>query len=85
MTTISNSEFMAHPERYFDMAVNQDVRIQKGHQMFYIVYAPPAREQNTREEQPLLAPDDDLRNAITGEELLTGIYSDLETFFADKR
>jgi hypothetical protein len=76
MMTISNSEFMAHPERYFDMAVNEDVRIQKGHQMFYIVYAPPIREQ------PLLSPDDDLRRAITMDELLVGVKEDLREIFA---
>ena len=29
-------------------------------------------------------PDDDLRRAITGDELLAGIYKDLEIFFATK-
>jgi hypothetical protein len=79
MRTITSSEFLAHPEMYLDMAVEQNVRIQKGREMFHIVYAPPV------DEQPLLQPDDDFRNAITMEELLEGIHSDLETFFADKR
>ena len=33
-------------------------------------------------EKKYLEPDDDLRRAITGDELLTGIYEDLEKFFA---
>lgn len=79
MKTISNSEFLAHPEKYLDMAVEQNIRIQKGREMFYLTCEPSVGEQ------PILEPDDDLRGAITGEELLAGIYSDLETFFADKR
>ena len=36
-------------------------------------------------EQPILEPDDDLRNAITGDELRKRIHKDLETFFANKK
>ncbi len=79
MTTISSNDFASRPDMYLDMAENHDVCIKKGQKMFHIVYVPAAGEQ------PVLEPDDDLRNAITGEELLAGIYSDLETFFADKR
>jgi len=38
-----------------------------------------------RREQIFLAPDDDLRNAISGDELRRRIHKDLETFFADKK
>jgi len=36
-------------------------------------------------EQIALQPDDDLRNAITMDELKAGIFEDLETFFASKK
>jgi hypothetical protein len=86
MRTISNSEFAAHPEMYLDMAREQDVRVKKGRDTFRLVYeTPDRRSAKHSDEQPLLAPDDDLRSAITGEELLAGIYSDLETFFAGHR
>ena len=38
-----------------------------------------------RREQIFLEPDDDLRNAISGDELRKKIHKDLETFFADKK
>ena len=34
MKTISNREFLAHPEMYFDMAREQEVRIRRGKQVF---------------------------------------------------
>jgi hypothetical protein len=36
-------------------------------------------------EQIALQPDDDLRSAITMDELKAGIFEDLETFFASKK
>ena len=79
MEVVSSREFATHQDKYFDMAVNHDICIKKGQNMFRIIYEPLV------EEQVVLQPDDDLRRAITGDELLAGIYSDLETFFADKQ
>ena len=62
MTTISSKEFAAHQDRYFDMAINDDVRIRRKRNVFRLVYEPLA------EEQAVLEPDDDLRRAITMDE-----------------
>jgi hypothetical protein len=58
MRTISNREFSARPDIYFDMAREQAVRVRKGREIFHIVHVP------STDEQPLLAPDDDFRRAI---------------------
>ncbi len=63
MITVSNSEFFANPEMYFDYAREKDeVRVEKGHEVYHIVYETPTLKQ------PVLEPDDDLRRAISGEE-----------------
>jgi len=79
MTTISSKEFATHQDRYFDMAISDDVRIKRRRNMYRLVYEPIV------EEQIVLESDDDLRRAITGDELLAGIYEDLETFDNDLR
>jgi hypothetical protein len=78
MRTISNSEFAAHPEMYLDMARNSEVRVRKGDEMFRIVF------EASTPPQAVLQPDDDLRNAVTGEELLKGIHEDISRKFASR-
>jgi hypothetical protein len=79
MRTISHSEFLAHPEMYFDMAVEQGVRIRKGRETFSIVHTP------STEKQPVLQPDEDLRRALTAEELLEGIHDDIRRKYAARQ
>ncbi len=75
MRTISNREFAAHPEMYLDMAQDNDVRIRKGRKMFRLVYETPV-------EQQILAPDDDLRNAVTIDELRSSAHEHIRNLFA---
>jgi hypothetical protein len=78
METVSSREFMAHPERYLEMAANQDIRIKKGRKVFRIVYEAPVPEP------PILEPDDDFRRAITIDELKARMRVSIHKFFADK-
>jgi hypothetical protein len=77
MTIVSSKEFVTNEDVYFDLAMTEQVFVQRDNITFVIT-----RANST--EKNYLEPDDDLRRAITGEELLTGIYEDLEKFFADK-
>jgi len=77
MTIVSSKEFAANEDTYFDLAMTEQVFVQRDSVTFII-----ARANST--EKKYLEPDDDLSRAITGEELLSGIYEDLEKFFADK-
>ncbi len=80
MITVSNSEFFANPEMYFDYAREKDeVRVEKGHEVYHIVYETPALKQ------PVLEPDDDLRRAISCEELLKGIHEDIDRKWAGRQ
>ena len=61
MTVVSTKEFNTQQDKYFDMAINGNVCIKRGDNMFYLSFA-PVKEQYP--EQPILEPDEDLRNAI---------------------
>ena len=79
MRPISKNEFAARPDHYLDLAREQDVRIRRGRTVYHLVCEPLATEQ------PLLAPDEKLRNAITAEELLRRIHAGLERKWAERR
>jgi hypothetical protein len=77
MTVVSSKEFTTNQDKYFDMALDEQVYIRKDDNMFIVTVANENRKK-------YLEPDDDLCRAITGEELLKGINEDLENFFANK-
>ena len=78
MVLVNSADFATHQEKYFRMAESQDICVQDGQKMFHIIYQP------TVPEQPILEPDDDFRRAITGDELLERIYSDIDKKFANR-
>jgi hypothetical protein len=80
MTVISTREFSANQKKYFDMAVNNDVYIKNDKYIFHLMCKPV----DMIDEQVTLQPDDDFRRAITKDELLKGIYQDIEKRFAKK-
>jgi hypothetical protein len=78
MQIVSSKEFASHPNKYLDMALSQDICIQRGENMFQISYHP------SDEEQPVLQPDDDLRRAITIDELRESAHEHIRQLFANK-
>ena len=80
MQVVNSTEFATHHQKYFNLALHEQLLVRNGNDMFRVLYEPAAVE-----EQVVLQPDENLRRAITGEELLAGIYEDLETFFASKQ
>lgn len=82
MTVVSSKDFATNHEMYFNMAVDEQVVVKKGNYNFYLICEPIINENVP--EQVVLKPDDDLRRAITANELLSGIYEDIHTFFATK-
>jgi len=87
MTVVSSKEFVGNQEKYFEMAVSNDVFVRNGKNMFHILYK---KEDDLNMfhaasvYDEVLEPDDDFRRAITGEELLAGINEDLVRFFSNK-
>jgi len=78
MTTISSKEFVTHQDKYFNMAIGNDVRIKRRRNMFRLVYEPLV------EEQVILQPDDDLRRAITMDELRDSALEFIDKLYAGK-
>jgi hypothetical protein len=61
MTVVSSKDFAINQDKYLDMAVNGNVCIKRGENMFYLSYAPV---EAPYPEQEISEPDEDLRNAI---------------------
>ena len=81
MTVVSNREFAINQEKYFDLAENENVCIKRGSSMFYLMFQPVETQYP---EQSILEPDDNLRNAITAEELLKRVHIDIHNKFASR-
>ncbi|MDR2205085.1 MAG: hypothetical protein LBE36_02850 [Flavobacteriaceae bacterium] len=82
MTVVSSKEFITHQKRYFDLALNEQVFVKRGKNMFHIMHTNSVDE--TGEDIVYCEPDDDLRRSITKDELLKGIFEDMEKIFAKK-
>ena len=79
MTVVSTKEFNTNPEKYFDWALNDPVIIQRGENSFIIQHF-----VSNGGPDEIFEPDDDFYRSITAEELLEGIYEDIDLFFANK-
>jgi hypothetical protein len=77
MTIINSNEFFINQEKYFDMALNEDVYIRKGENMFAVTIADEQKNE-------YLEPDDDLRRAITADEFLEGALKIIDKIYAKK-
>ena len=64
MTVVSSKEFSTHQEKYFDMAENDHVVIQRGDRMLIIHHFVP----NTEPDQ-IFQPDEDFYRSIPMEEV----------------
>jgi predicted transcriptional regulator len=63
MTVISSSEFAANQQKYFNLAMDKEVYIRNGNNMFMVSVA-------KERERKYLEPDEDFRRAITMDEFL---------------
>ena len=81
MTVVSSKEFVANEDKYFELAEHEDVCIKRGNGMFHLLYRPMEIHYP---EQPILEPDDDLRNAITKEECKVKVHKVIHNFFVNQ-
>ena len=78
MTVVSTKEFSANQEKYLDMAVKEQVYIQREDYLFIVTrFKEPKKKK-------YLEPDDDLRRAITMDELRESVHAHIDTLFAEK-
>jgi DNA-binding transcriptional regulator YhcF (GntR family) len=76
MTVVSTKEFNTNQKKYFDLAMNGEVFIQRGSNRFLVTCAP--KPERVRHKEP----DEDLQTAITKDELLEGLYEYIDKMFA---
>ncbi|HBL72881.1 MAG: type II toxin-antitoxin system Phd/YefM family antitoxin [Bacteroidales bacterium] len=74
MRVISSSELRNNMKKYLDLAVDEKIVIQRGRNETYVL---------TRVEY--LEPDDELRRAVSADELLVGIESDIREAFKKRQ
>ena len=74
MTVVSTKEFNTNQEMYFDMALNEQIFIQRGDYTFIVTKANEPKRQHKK-------PDEKLRNAITMDEFRIRVKEDLREIF----
>jgi len=82
MTVISTQEFVANQNKYFNMAINQDVCIKRGEGMFQIRYNPV--EESYVKKPKYKQPDADFYRAISMDELRIRTHKVIDNFFDNK-
>ena len=75
MTVVSSKEFVGNQKRYFDLAVDEELFIKRGKNVFHLICTTFNGNINDVD-------DDD--EYITKDELLAGIYEDIDKFYANK-
>ena len=73
MRVISSSELRNNMKKYLDLATNERIVIQRGRNETFVL---------TREDY--LEPDENLNRAISAQELLVGIESDIRKAYREK-
>jgi hypothetical protein len=76
MTVVSSKEFVDNQKKYFDLAVNEELFIKRGKNVFHLICTTFDGNMNDV--------DDREDEYITKKELLAGIYEDIDIFYANK-
>jgi len=79
MTVISSNEFVAHQEKYFDMALRENLIVQNGKNRFIVQNFVPFEEPDM-----IFEPDDDFYRSISMEELRSSAHEHIHKLFAQK-
>ena len=51
MTVVSNKEFVSNDDKYLDLALNEQIAIKRGANIFYLIYHNPADETLPKSRQ----------------------------------
>ena len=90
MTVVSSKEFASHQDKYFEIAMEEQVYIQNGVNMFLLTYK-NMDEKNIYNESnvydEVLEPDEDFNRAFSAEEFrerLTVVLDKVDKKYASK-
>jgi hypothetical protein len=78
MIVVSSKDFASRLDKYFDLAIDEQVIVNRGDYSFRIVL------DTMPKEQKILQPDNDLRNAITIGELRESTHEHIRKLFSKK-
>jgi hypothetical protein len=81
MTVISSNDFIVNQNKYFGIAVNEDVCIEKDANMFKLVYT---NGHNPVCYDEFLEPDEDFFRAISMEELRARVLKDVHQWHKER-
>ena len=73
MIVISPTELRAEQKKYLDLAEREEVVVKRGSKLIHLV----VKERTIT--------DEDLKQAITGEELLVGVREDIKEIYSRKK
>ena len=82
MTVVSSKEFASHQKKYYDLAVNEEVGIRRGKNMFLLTCS--NMNKAGVKERVYYEPDEDFYNSITMDDLLERVLDDIHVFYTDK-
>jgi hypothetical protein len=96
MTVVSSKEFTTNQDKYFDMALDEQVYIEKGNNMFLLIYKNVDMDVNDAADdmniyhdasvyEEVLEPDDDFRSAVSAKELLEMLHEDIHQMFTETK
>ena len=75
MTIVSSKEFATQPAKYYHLALNEQVVIKRGKNMFHLTHINGC---HTREYDEILEPDEDFYRAIPADEFRLRLVSVLD-------
>ena len=79
MAVISSKEFATNQNKFFDMAMNERVFVQRGDNMFLFTHT------NEHEEPDMIfEPDEDFYRSITMEEVREKLHEVIDKLYANK-
>ena len=79
MTVVSSQEFVANQDKYFKLALSEQVFVKKGEDMFVFTHS-----NGNHHEDIIFQPDEDFYRSITMEEVRDKLHGVLDKLYAQK-
>ena len=79
MTVVSSKEFATNQNKYFDMAMNEQIFVQRGDSMFLFT-----RTNEHEEPDMIFEPDEDFYRSISMEELRKRVLEDVHQWYKER-
>ena len=85
MTVVSTKEFNTNQDKYFDMALDEQVFVKRGNSMFHILCSNiDATAGNVVCEKVYFEPDEDFYNSIPIDELHRRVKADIHQWYKER-